>query len=1551
MKHKQSVFKVVGMRRDYSESVQTANTGELHRYAYEINNMRVVPVNGNTELSLTNERDEVYTNITLTGVYLGHAVINDELIVFTSLNYDIDIAEKPDYITKLYINSDGVLVSSLLFNGNLNFDYKHPIETQVSYESDTLRKVYWIDGINPLRMMNIEDPDILSGNNKQFDMVPELSGSESITISRSNTLAGLFPSGVIQYYFTYYNNYGTESNIFYVSPLYYSSPEERGGSPEESNSCVFNIEIDNVDTSFDYIRIYSTHRTSLDASPAEYIVADILINNYTTITYTDTGKSLTALSGGEILFKIKNSLAAKTINQKDLTLFLGNITLLTNPISQSDVETIQTGVSIRTSGKVGYRLPEVLGSYPYESTLNYNDKNIRGFKSGETYRIGIQFVNDRGEYYEPIYIQDVTITQTPAVNEDDEGFYTIHPSLQAIISQTTLADIINRYNIIGCRLLMAKPRVESVICQGVLCPTLFNLRDRGNNFPFSIPSWNMRPINTNYIIWIIDGNTYSEYNQDLEYRHYKPLPKNDLINSEIQCVDSTQSINEIANNSETESEGETITSTIKFWYYNKFKIEVDGVKHTLSKDYDESCIIIQRIFTYIYSSGKIPGQTDWRNANKYKNALVVSISHIETTIIMNTEEIEKYCNNYYIDQSIVTLHSPEIETYLNQIQGRNFSLKIVGVVPITSILTDYEVITSGTVAYGADWTRLLKKNLSTSNLSNINRGFLKENLWKDKMVSLQDDEYLISNDPVLFSLYLWNRTGSLNDDVVREDQTSILDKKVISNLRYSYYPIYTAQIAYDNISKIEVFNGEGDLVKLENNQTTDVGNLIYNGNVDDILTSVLPYHSVYYDESTASYAKSQTESKDPVSVKFKSTPHAVISLGTTEGKMNILPYIDTAGPLYNKVDTVSGYNKFKTTWNSIVNNTEQSDITPTYFLAYDNDTLGYKSVTKFIEKCMTQDFINILVREYISAVPYYSLWQYIDGVPSQMTFTENDVVHIKYNTKVWYVNSNNKISENNWMDIYSTLNLGQYGYYTNKMKVYMGTTSSALNPVYQPKITLNLSRWPQNSGYLYLAELHSGLSASEMYGGTTEEELMRNQWIPISDVVLVPTNSTVFRITPEMVWGDTYFQRWDCLKTYPYTQEDTNQIVDICSFMVESRINLDGRYDKNRGQLNNLAMSPVNFNLMNPVYSQRNDYFNYRILDKNLDKTSYPNTIIWSLTKTNNEKIDSWTNITMTSALDLNGNKGKITSIQKLNNNLIVFQDNNISNLLYNESYAVSTNLGVPIEIANSGKVSGARVISGTLGCSNKHSIVETPSGLYFIDDYTKSFYLFNGQQFKEISKDCGFHSWFYNELEDNSFNNWNSVNLNNLQTRYDNALKELHIIDENRHLVFNEYYQLFTSFYGYQNTCCMASLKNMALRFKTNFSENTDIYRLREGNPMSDYSITILSNDGLTDKIFSNVEYISDVFNSDGILQDTILPFNYLLVWNEYQRGAESLRNMPYSPSNLKKKFRIWRANIPRSEPLNRDRIRNPWAYIKLSRTDNPQKTVLHNITVHYYE
>lgn len=120
------------------------------------------------------------------------------------------------------------------------------------------------------------------------------------------------------------------------------------------------------------------------------------------------------------------------------------------------------------------------------------------------------------------------------------------------------------------------------------------------------------------------------------------------------------------------------------------------------------------------------------------------------------------------------------------------------------------------------------------------------------------------------------------------------------------------------------------------------------------------------------------------------------------------------------------------------------------------------------------------------------------------------------------------------------------------------------------------------SAYMVIGELVRGNKPT--FGGSSDEALQQNLWLPASDSILLRPNGT--SVSVPFRYGDTWISRYDCLKTYPFTREDENQIVEIGSFLLESRVNMDGRCDRNRGNLSVTNMSPQNFNLFNPVYNQ-----------------------------------------------------------------------------------------------------------------------------------------------------------------------------------------------------------------------------------------------------------------------------------------------------------------------------------------------------------------------------
>lgn len=1520
-------FKTKGMQRDLSASAFNPE------YSYENKNVRVMPTDESTLLSLINEKGNKKSGIVgvgdhIKGIPIGQALVNNELIIFAAgdddyrladitpnifeapdifpcdvlvtnltagedtanditpdlssvkditfidcpykLNIDVD-SMLDDRIYKLWLNN-GVLTGKRLFRGNLGFNYKHPIETISFYENADIRKVYWTDGLNQPRVINIAAAsDIVSKwNTDSFNFVRTLSLNEEITIERNIVANGSFAPGVIQYAFTYFNKYGQESNIFYTSPLYYISYNNRGASPEDKVSNSFNIEVVNVDRRFDYIRIYSIHRTSINATPDVRRVVDLAPPiNIAKVTYTDNGSSGDSVDPTELLYIGGEEVVFGTMTQKDNTLFLGDIETKRKTLD-SAIRSYFKGKSITFSTyNKSISSPEPKGYYPYSNQLKMNSYQFKTFKYLEYYRFGIQAQHYTGKWSEPIWINDVRNTV-----HIDTTFYSSN-NIGLPVAEFTLDDstIINRLldnGYVRIRPVVVYPTINDreAVCQGILCPTVYNISDRFGNSPFAQSSWFTRP--------------------NAPFDEYKAFHYNQ--NNEGTWGGDWIGLGQFLGNPSAYSRAGIMSN-------NRTIVTLEGTQYNID-------IVNKGAWAEFRHNRPIPGNSN-RNAEIQCIWNPPSGPYVDDTATDSdvASWVSNNAENYYIDQSILTFHSPDIEfdNEVRSIDTSGLKLRIVGMVPLTAFASDIDIQTSTPVNNFYDSSELpagfYKEPIGAENdfsyaglgvhLGDSHfgwRGLISGAFWFDELTAYKKDTGNTKHLTTGFVVYPWHRNGSLNNTKYATDgyRSAMLDKKKMSNMRYSYKSVYldsgniwnayaSGSSTRTGISGVAVFDSnEVSLVRLPAQENSGLTDINYYGNVDKLLTisrigdkkdgypimttgvqsAETNAHALFSSGYTQidSRFTDQITGTDPVRIKYKSTPHAVLALNyTTSGAQRILP--------------------------------------------------------------------NIKDGEY------------------------NDT---------WFVNAQDSGAPS-----------GQHMYWDK---------SGSAKSVSQDTIIAGAPRGPISGvssiqhGWLWLGELYND-NVQNRFGGQTEEAFENNTWLPCGDPIsLVDTNNGVkSSITIKWEEGDTYFQRYDHIKTYPFTLEDQNAVTDIVSFMCETRVNIDGRYDRNRGQTSSFSITPENFNLMNDVYSQPNNFFNYRTINPNkLNLDNFHNSITWTKTKTAGELVDTWTNITLASTLDLDGDKGTVRALRRFNNNIFAFQDRGISQILYNENMQISSTDGVPIEIANSGKVNGKRYISDRIGCTNKWSMCETSNGIYFIDDITKGIFLFNGQ-LDNLSDRLGFHSWI-NRASD-SIDIWNPVDFDGFVTYYDKVNGDVFFISKDECLAFSEPLGQFSSFYSYEKMPYFTNLEDRGIAFNVEgtgtlyrpWLHNEGDYNMFFGVYQPFYTTVIANPDMPVDKIFNNLEFRSDSWDkSDNLLNTT---FDTLTVWNEYQQGTSTLNNILGRPSDLKKKFRIWRANIPRASAIGstkkgRDRMRNPWLYIKLSmEEENVNKTVLHDMIVHYFE
>lgn len=1463
MKSSQHIIK--GMTRDLTVSKFNPE------FAYECKNIRITARDNSTLLTVTNERGNSELSILTSngnplqvlGTLIGYNVLNNYVTLFTT-------GDK-DRIYRLE-NKQTYFEGKLLYEGNLNFNVNNPIENISVYENDNIQKVYWIDGLNQSRVINIVADSTVSGswNDSSFDFVQDLELKETVTVVRDDLASGSFSSGVIQYAFTYYNKYGQESNIFYTSPIQYISFASRGASPEEKVSNSFTITIANPDTRFDYIRVYSIHRASIDATPNVLNVVDLPINAANvrageTLTYTDNGTIGTNVDPTELLYVGGEEVVFGTMTQKDNTLFLGNADIKRKLVGPDIINSIKGGNISFNQRYVGNYV-RTAGYYPYKNSL-YLGSKIKSFKYLEWYRFGVQFQYKNGKWSEPIWIND-------AYNGPASGGmgYGISPSYNGALttvqaSYSLNSDIINKVvaqGFIRARGVVVYPTLidREVVAQGILCPTVYNIGDRFGNSPFAQSSWFARPnlafdIERNKSNWNGIDTLFGDYDKSkaavisnknvnltidpgtssaktilidivnkgawAEFRHNKPVPNNWERNAEIQCIANTP-----------------------------------AGPYTASKGSE---------------------------LNSY------TASHAEY---------------FFVDQNILTLHSPDIEfdEGVQNLDSSGLKLRIVGVVPITANASEIDIQTS-TPANDTSKMGFYKETIGSENNSYHGlKNLISGAFWFDKMTNMKnvDDDHGYTES---FFVYAWHRNGSLNNQgpVTEGSRTAMLDKKKISNLKFSSFSKYFNEpwLAYKandathtGITGVSIFNSnEQSLVRIPAPANSNLGDLNYYGNVDKVIaaTRVDDAYSLTFDFSDGPKTeKFNRKNGYPIVVTGVNTAESFAHQLFTGGTFPIQFVKRSDGATLTEVP--NGTDAVRMKYKS----------TPHAVFALNYATDGRQIVMPTNRETDYTDYWNV----------------------NDANVTKGGVNHFFWNPTAKSISeSETQINDGVFQDVIS-------------------------------EYTSNLT--DNNYSYLYLAELYND-NITNRFGGQTEEAFENNIWLPGGEPInlLNADGTPVSYASLTYTEGDTFLERYDCLKTYSYTLEDQNSVTEIVSFMCETRVNIEGRYDRNRGQLNNLTMTPENFNKVNKVYSQKNNFFNYRGINHSKFNLNYfPNTVTWTKEKQLGSIIDTWTNITMASTLDLDGDKGEVISLNTYNNEIFCFQRKGFSNILFNSRVQIPASDGMPIEITNGMKVSGKRYVSNTIGCSNKWSIVESPSGLYFIDNETNSMYLFNGEV-KSISDSLGMRQWVN---ENNTHINWNPVTYENFRGFYDKNNNDVYFVNNNWCLCYSELIGQFTSFMSYERVPAMFNVGSEFYAFNNNklWQQFNGDYNMFFGQ-YKPYSITVVANaDESADKIFNTVEFRADAYDGDNLAPTKT--YDTLDVYNEYQHGRVTLTDLNGRPSPLKRKFRIWRANIPRANtPINgipannRDRIRNTWAYVKLStETPNTYRTVFHDMTIHYF-
>lgn len=478
--------------------------------------------------------------------------------------------------------------------------------------------------------------------------------------------------------------------------------------------------------------------------------------------------------------------------------------------------------------------------------------------------------------------------------------------------------------------------------------------------------------------------------------------------------------------------------------------------------------------------------------------------------------------------------------------------------------------------------------------------------------------------------------------------------------------------------------------------------------------------------------------------------------------------------------------------------------------------------------------------------------------------------------------------------------------------------------------------------------------SGSIYGGNSYENKKRTKYIKIGQYQDINT-STIQIDNP----GDTYVQKFRFLRVGKTDTEiydkDQLQMTEIIEFPVETTIDLKNRFDISLNAWDSRFQPRYNeYHGYNNVYSQQPNLITTTDLSFNFQKVeSFDTRITATKSKIPNENIDSWTDLLVNEVQDLDGKYGPINSVLNFNDEIFTFQDEAVAKIGVNPRVQVQGTDGLSIELGRGTLLYDYNYLTTKSGSLNKWGTISTKQGFYYYDGLNKSLFKYPDFINVSLSDAKGYHSFFNNNYIYNDIRIDNPVKKKGVVLGYDNYNNDLFIsvLQGNKSFTkcYNELQQQFIDGKTYLPSWYINKGESLYLTDTTNtevfesyvgeynkfFNQYEPSYIILQVNPATSY-----------DSLFHNIFYRSEMYLNDIDQPDKTL--THIQAYNEYQDSGR-IPLIIGRDKNLRRKFRDWKADIPRQENT-RNKLRNPWIFLKLE-LDNTSnyKMILHDIIVQY--
>lgn len=372
-------------------------------------NFTLSSIDGGTSGALENVKgNELVSSITFATNHeiVGYVNVVEDVVYFTTDGTDSNI----------YLYSGGVLTpiySDSESTSKLNFDKTDSNNRIIGVgrqETQAIKKVYWVDGVNELRYLDLNRS--YSGKEATvFNTVPPMDVTSTIEAEVMNG-SGSYKAGTVYHAYQFYTKNGASStigNFSFPSKLSeYSNVKDGGTNKDEDSGCSVKVTISNISDDilglYDRIRIYSIFYDN-NISPV-INVTDELPLSFNTVSILDNGSVISEITNSEFADLKQTTYTPKTIESKNNYLFIGNLTETTftsDAIDNWDARAYRFAGSGNytyinsADGSSTIRVYGANGTTPFK--IDAGSSTYPGVSEGDDVPIEFDCVNDYNEVY------------------------------------------------------------------------------------------------------------------------------------------------------------------------------------------------------------------------------------------------------------------------------------------------------------------------------------------------------------------------------------------------------------------------------------------------------------------------------------------------------------------------------------------------------------------------------------------------------------------------------------------------------------------------------------------------------------------------------------------------------------------------------------------------------------------------------------------------------------------------------------------------------------------------------------------------------------------------------------------------------------------------------------------------------------------------------------------------------------------------------------------------------------------------------------------------